>query len=132
MEYKSSGTLSVSTFAADSALPISDSLVRIYGTDEENREIQYSTLTDIDGRSRPIVLPAPSKEYSLSPAAAEKPYYSYDVYIEKAGYVSKALRRVAVFEDITTSLIVNMIPISKSPLTEINTDSESTENPNLE
>lgn len=132
MEYNSSGALSVSTFAADSALPISDALVRIYGADEENRDIEYSTLTDIDGRSRPIILSAPSKAYSLAPGAKEKPYYSYDIYIDKNGYTSKVLRGVAVFENITTALIVNMIPKSNSALTDLNTESNSLENPNLE
>lgn len=133
MEYNAFGTLTVSTFAADSALPIPNALVRVYGIDEENRGVEYSSLTDINGKSRLFILPAPKKEYSLEPAAPEKPYASYDVYVEKENYIRKILRDVAVFEGITTALIVNMIPSNNSAdLTDLNRESSSAENPNLE
>lgn len=132
MEYNSVGSLTVSTFAADSALPISNALVRVYGIDEENKGVEYSDLTDIDGKSRLFLLPTQRKEYSLEPGAKEKAYASYDVHVERAGYADKLLRDVAVFEGVTTALIVNMIPRGESNLTDLNLESVSLENPNLE
>ncbi len=132
MEYNELGSLTVSTFAADSALPIQNTLIRVYGIDEENRGIEYSGLSDINGKSRLFILPSPSKKYSQRPGAEEKPYASYDVYIQKAGYADKLLRGVAIFEGVTTALIVNMIPNGDSKLTNLNLESDSIENQSLE
>ncbi len=132
MRYDAFGGLTVSTFAADSAIPIPDALIRVYGVDEENRGVEYSLLTDIDGKATLLSLPAPRKEYSMSPGAFEKPYASYDVYIEKVDYASKLFRGVAVFDGVTSALIVNMIPNGESKLTDLNLESDSIENPSLE
>ena len=64
MNFEESGTLSVFTTEASASLPIEGSLVRVFGAAEENRFIDYSLVTDVDGLTEKIELPAPKKLYS--------------------------------------------------------------------
>ena len=110
MKFEDFGTLSVITTAADSSLPIEGSLIRISGVQEENSFIDYSVVTDIDGISERIRLPAPSKAYSLSPSSPEIPYGLYRIEVRNQGFYNKIIENVAVFSGINTSVPVNMIP----------------------
>ena len=85
MEYTENARLTVKT-TAGGVLPVVGAVVRIRGADEENRFVEYSLLTDIDGLTPAILLPTPKREASLSPRAVEAPYSSYDVEIIKSGF----------------------------------------------
>ena len=113
MDLKSYGTIAVRTYIAGGALPIENSIVRIRGAMEENRDIEYSLLTDNDGITKRISLPAPSISLSESPNPAQTPYYTYDVEILKEGFYPKKIFGVAMFANTDTTLPINMIP---SPL----------------
>lgn len=110
MELTSSGTLIVRVFAAEEAIPIADSIVRIVGAEELNRDIQYSVVTDEDGVTPVVTLPTPAKSYSLSPGSPEPVYSVYDVTVMKENYYTKVVRNVAVFSGVESVLPVNMIP----------------------
>ena len=110
MKFEDYGSLSVITSSANSSLPIEGSIIRITGIQEENSFIDYSVLTDIDGISDKIVLPAPSRSYSLSPKSPEIPYGLYKIEVRNRGYYTKIVDNVAVFSGINTYLPVNMIP----------------------
>lgn len=113
MKFEDFGTVSVITTSANSSLPIEGSLVRISGSQEENSFVDFSVVTDIDGITEKIKLPAPSKNYSLSPGASEIPYGLYRIEVRNQGFFTKIIENVPVFSGINTSLPVNMIP---SPL----------------
>ena len=106
-----SGSLTVRTFLASEALPISDAVVRISGADEENSGLEYSLITDIDGVTDKINLKAPSSRYSQSPHPAEAPYLSYDVEVLKEGYYTKKIYGLPIFDNVSTTLPVSMIPV---------------------
>jgi len=110
MPFDKTGTLIINASAAGGALPISGTVVRITGSVEENRSIEYSIITDIDGISERITLPAPSRELSQSPGASEPSYALYNIEISAPGYYTKRIYDVAVFEGTETILPVNMIP----------------------
>ena len=110
MPFDKRGTLVVNTYTAGGALPVSGTVIRIIGTDEENKVTEYSILTDIDGASKSILLPAPSRELSQAPGAPEQSYALYNVEISAPGYYTKRIFDVAVFDGIQTLQIVNMIP----------------------
>ena len=112
MKFEDFGTLTVSTSSANSSLPVEGSLIRISGVQEENSFIDYSVVTDVDGISERVKLPAPAKTYSLAPGAAEIPYALYRIEIRNLGYYTKIVENVPVFSGINTSLPVNMIPAS--------------------
>ncbi len=108
--FTQTGTLLVNTAVAGGALPISNSVVKIVGASEENRGIEYSVLTDENGVTKEIPLPAPLKSLSEAPNAPEVPYALYNIEVSSDGYYTKKIFDVAVFADTLTVLSVNMIP----------------------
>ena len=108
----SEGTLRIRAYTASEALPIPNAVVRITGAEELNRLVSYSLLTDRNGITEAITLPAPSLSYSLSPSPAEAPYALYDVEISASGYYSKVIKGVSIFSGVNSVQLANMIPDS--------------------
>ena len=107
---ESNGSLRVRTYTAGGALPVKDAVVRITGAEEDNRMIAYSLVTDRDGQTESVVLPAPSVNYSLSPDPAELPYSVYDMVIMAPGYLTRRIKGLTIFSGINSVQTVNMIP----------------------
>lgn len=114
MEFTGSGTLYIRAFTAGGALPVEGVLVRIKGANEENRLVEYSLLTDRNGLTDRISLPAPAKGYSLTSGSAEAPYAIYDVEIFGGGFYRKRFFNVTVFADTDSFQPVAMIPLSSA------------------
>ena len=112
MKYDGNGNIRIKTYMADEALPVSGTLVKIYGTDEYNRDIKYSLITDSNGITEEISLPAPNKSYSTSPGAKECPYSVYTVELVKDGFYPKRIDNVPIFSDTTALLPIEMVPLS--------------------
>ena len=74
MQYDDNGRLRIRTYTAGGALPVARATVRITGSNEENRFIEYTVLTDVDGITEAILLPTPALAYSTSPNSAECPF----------------------------------------------------------
>ena len=135
MKFNESGTLAIRTYTAGGALPIAGSVVRIHGSNEENRFIEYTLITDSDGITKIIALPSPDKAYSMAPGAKEAPYASYDVEVSSDGYYTKRISDVAIFSGIDSIVPISMIPLPvrggvSYPIG--NLDATVTENENLE
>ena len=114
MAFDKKGTLVINAYSASGALPVKDTHVRVVGAGEENRTVQYSSVTDLDGVTVPIILPAPSRELSQSPGSNEPSYAIYDVIITAPGYYTKRIFDVAVFDGIETLQPINMIPFPEN------------------
>lgn len=112
MKYDGNGNIRIKTYVADGALPVSDTLVKIYGTDDYNKDVKFSLITDSNGITEEISLPAPNKSYSTSPGATESPYAVYNVELAKDGYYPKRIDNVPIFSDTTALLPIEMIPLS--------------------
>ncbi len=112
MEYNDSGRLSVRAYTASGAYPVAGTVIRVTGVDENNRFINYSIITDVNGVSIFSSLPAPAEEYSLSPGSQEPPYAIYDIEASADGYYSKIIHDVPIFSGQEAVLPINMIPIS--------------------
>ena len=110
MENISHGSFMARVSSASGALPLEGGIVRIRGASENNSDIVFSLVTDNDGVTPVIQLPAPQVELSLSSGAGGAPYSTYDVTISKEGYYTKKIANVAVFSGILSVLPVNMIP----------------------
>ncbi len=111
MAFDKIGTLVLNVTVAGGALPLANTKIRIFGADEENREINYSIRSDIDGISEIISLPTPERALSLSPGAASPQYAVYNIEVASEGYYTKRIFNVAVFEGTETIQPVNMIPL---------------------
>ena len=109
----SSGTLRIRAYTAGGALPVKGAIVRITGAGEDNGLISYSLVTDRDGQTEAVTLPAPSINYSLAPNPAELPYSLYDVVITAPGYLTKRINGLTVFSGVNSVQLINMIPGSK-------------------
>ena len=112
MPYKDTGTLVAKAYTAGEALPVKNTTVRISGADEENRFVQFTLLTDVDGLTPRVTLPTPEKSYSLAPSPAEIPYAQYNLEISADGYYPKKMTNVAIFSGTDTFIPINMVPIS--------------------
>ena len=111
MNYPEFGNIKVRTYTASGALPVEDVLIKIYGTDEYNKDAIYSLITDSNGITKEISLPAPSKYYSTSPGAPEIPYAVYNVELIKDGYYPKRIDNVPIFSNTKAVLPIEMIPL---------------------
>ena len=110
MKYDSIGYLQINAFTAGGALPAPNVNIRISGIEEGNAQVNYSLITDVDGKTPPLPLPAPSVEYSLSPDPKEQPYANYDVEAYGAGYYPKKIQNISVFSGVKSILPIEMIP----------------------
>jgi len=108
------GTLSVRAYTASEALPVGGALVEISGTEESNRDLYYSVITDRDGKTEDILLPAPVRSLSLAPGTIEVPYSVYDMEVSAPGYYTKNIYGLTVFSGVTSMQLVNMIPLSET------------------
>ena len=111
MAFDKNGTLIINAYSASGALPIKDTHVRVVGAGEENRTVQYSRVTDLDGVTQPLILPAPSRDLSQKTGAKEQSYALYDVIVTAPGYYTKRIYDVSVFDGERTIQRVNMIPL---------------------
>ena len=106
----SEGKLRIRAYTAGGALPVENALVKIKGAEEDNRLVAYTLVTDFDGLTPEVTLPAPSLEYSLSPDPSEAPFSVYDVEISAPGYYTKRISGLTVFPGVNSIQLVNMIP----------------------
>ena len=115
---KSQGTLRVRAFTAGGALPVGGAIVRVRGASEDNSLVSFTSVTDRDGLSELMTLPAPSRDLSLSPSPEELPYSLYDLEISAEGYFTKQIRGLTVFPGINSIQLVSMIPGSGNTVEE--------------
>ena len=111
MKYSENGTLTIRVYTAGGAIPIKNTTIHVFGADENNRLVEYSVITDIDGITEAISLPSPARYLSLQPNAPEVPYSSYDIEISADGYYTKRINNVPIFSGTNALQSVNMIPI---------------------
>ncbi len=135
MNYDGVGQIRVRTYTAASALPVEGTLVKIYGTDDYNKDVKYSLITDSNGITEKISLPTPLKQYSMSPNSKESPYAVYNVELTKEGYYPKRIDNIPIFSDTNALLPIEMIPLSYTESGDIipnnNLNSTIYENENL-
>ena len=112
MSYEGLGQIRIRTYTAAGALPVEGTLVKIYGTDDYNKDVKYSLLTDSDGVTEKVSLPTPLKEYSMHPGPGECPYAVYNVELAKEGYYPKRIDNIPIFSDTSALLPIEMIPLS--------------------
>lgn len=107
-----SGTLKVETFASDRAFGVGSSRVMIFLELPSGNVAVFDGLTDIDGVSDTVRLPAPPRSLSQSPQTGENPrlpYAVYSVYVEHPSYVRAVFTNVPVFSGVESVQPVRML-----------------------
>ena len=85
------------TFQVSSgAIPIPNAKITVSKNIGDNMYIGKTLLTDINGKTSEIPLPAPDKSLSLSPGSY-KPYSTYDISVSADGYLTEYFYDVPVF-----------------------------------
>ncbi len=107
------GNLTIRTYTAGGGLPVEGVKVKIRGSQETNSHIYHELLTNEDGNTPKLTLPAPDKDYSLAPSSSTPPYSLYDVEVEKNGYYSKKIYGLSIFSGVNSLQLINMIPLSE-------------------
>ena len=112
------GHLIVKVSTASGAIPIENASVIVRGVGEENKSVLISLLTDRNGLTPRISLPAPERELSEAPNPSSKPYSSYNIDVYKDGYYPQHYSGVPIFEGVTAVQNARIIPISEFDATD--------------
>lgn len=107
-----SGTMRVETFASDRSFGIGSARVMIFVELPSGNVAVFDGLTDIDGVTQSVRLPAPPREISQSPqtgANARLPYSVYSVYVEHPAFVRSVFTNVPVFSGVESIQPVRML-----------------------
>lgn len=112
-EERSQGFLIVKVSTASGAIPVEDVTVVLQGNEPENSDVLISLITDRDGLTRKVALPAPARSLSGAPDPASKPYSSYNIDVYKEGYYPQHYNRVPIFDGIVAVQNAAIIPLSE-------------------
>ncbi len=107
-----SGSLKVEAFASDRAFGVPSARVMVFLELPEGNVAVFDGLTDIDGSTESIRLPAPPRSLSQSPQTGQNPrlpYAVYSVYVEHPDYVRAVFTNVPVFSGIESIQPVRML-----------------------
>lgn len=107
-----SGSLKVQAYASDQAFGVGSARVMIFAALPGGNVALYDGLTDNDGISETVILPAPPRSLSQSPQTGDNPalpYAVYSVYVEHPSYVRAVFTNVPVFSGIESVQPVRML-----------------------
>lgn len=106
-----SGYLLVQVSSAGKGLPIEGAHITISKTEENQQEtVERVLLTDRNGQTEKLTLPAPSRENSQTPSGTDN-YSTYKIQTEKEGYYPVENLEVPIFGGKTTIQPVALIPL---------------------
>ncbi len=110
------GRMEVEAYTADGAFGVEDARVMIFIPLESGNVTVYDGVTDVNGNTPSISLPAPPKEFSIDPEKSKdgNAYAGYTVLVEHPGYLNSVFFNVPVFEGIESIQQVRMIPSGQS------------------
>lgn len=101
------GYLIVITTTALGKVVVARANVAVIGNDIDFR---YDTATDYEGRTKEITLRTKEKELSLHEQIAEKPYFTYRVVVDRAGFNRYTSKEIEIFDGQVSYLNVHLIP----------------------
>lgn len=107
------GTLTVKTESAFGAFPVKGATVSFRRQMPDGAKLFAVLITDDDGETEPLEIPAPPASNSLSPGG-ETPYSLVNIEIYADGYYSVMLMGVPIYSGISSTQTVNMIPLPES------------------
>lgn len=111
MANNESGTMRVEAFAGDRSFGVGSARVMIFVELPSGNVAVFDGLTDIDGMTQRVRLPAPPRELAQSPQqdGSRLPYSVYSVYVEHPAFVRSVFTNVPVFSGIESIQPVRML-----------------------
>ena len=107
------GYLIVKVSTASGAIPVENVTVVIQGNDTDNQDIFLSKITNRDGLTDKVILPAPNGNLSNAPNPSSRPYSTYNIDIYKEGYYPQHYNNVPIFAGITAIQNARIIPVAE-------------------
>ena len=107
-----SGSLRVETYAADRSFGIGSARVMVFIELPGGNVAVFDGITDNDGVTESIRLPAPPRELSQHPQTDENqrlPYATYSIYVEHPDFVRSVFTNVPVFSGVESIQPVRML-----------------------
>lgn len=111
------GYLIVQAYTARRALPVEGAHVTVSRTLPDGSTLKEIAVTDQNGKTRSIPLPAANPELSQKPGI-EHPYITYNIQITADGYIPVRDFNVPLFGGITAIQPVELIPIPEGGVTD--------------
>lgn len=106
------GYLIVRVSTALGSIPLENATVHIRGNTPESSGVLYSLLSDRDGLTKKIALPAPPRVLSGAPGNS-LPFSTWNIDVSKEGYIPASFQNVPVY-----SRVVSVQPAVLVPRTE--------------
>lgn len=104
------GYLIVTVSEANRAVPLPQALVTVKGADKANSGVIVALVTDKDGRTAKVALPAPARVDSMTPSTL-RPYSSYNIEVDLEGFYSQSNLNVPIFAGVTSLQNADLIPL---------------------
>ncbi len=111
-EQNCTGSLRVIVRSANGALPVADASVIVTEGGAESGAILYTLRTGEDGLTPLVALSAPPRENSLVPDHPT-PCARYNIEVRRAGYGTVMNLGVPIFEGVTSTQPVLLVPIGE-------------------
>lgn len=111
-ENSENGSLKVETYAADRSFGVGSARVMVFLELPGGNVAVFDGITDNDGSTESIRLPAPPRELSQSPQQGDNPrlpYSTYSVYVEHPDFVRSVFTNVPVFSGVESIQPVRML-----------------------
>lgn len=111
VENSERGSLKIQAYAADQSFGIGSARVMVFVELPSGNIAVFDGLTDVDGITQTISLPAPPRSLSQSPApnGARLPYSVYSIYVEHPDFVREVFTNVPVFSGVESIQPVRML-----------------------
>lgn len=111
-ENTESGSLKVETYAADRSFGVGSARVMVFLELPDGNVAVFDGLTDNDGATESITLPAPPREISQQPQSGDNPklpYSTYSIYVEHPDFVRSVFTNVPIFSGVESIQPVRML-----------------------
>lgn len=107
------GYLQIEVTTASGAIPVRDATVIISESSNGEDHLIGMIITDENGTTPIVPLPAPSQSLSEAPDPSEKPYSEYNISVYKKGFYSIPKLTVPIFDTIKSIQPVSVIPLAE-------------------
>lgn len=112
IELASTGYITVHAYSSFAQLPVKDAAISITASDGTAIAM---ALTDRNGQIKPIPIPVPDREASLTPNPSEKPFTNVNLYARAKGFEQAEYENLQVFSGTVTNQNIELIPLSELP-----------------
>lgn len=107
------GYLQIEVTTASGAIPVRDATVIISESSNGEEHLIGMIITDENGTTPIVPLPAPPQSLSEAPDPSEKPYSEYNISVYKKGFYSIPKLTVPIFDTIKSIQPVSVIPLAE-------------------